>query len=268
MTTSPSVSNAETSDVAQSGSGIRRLGLAMAIYALSIVICTAALAVLVGYPGIVDSPAGDALSVFNEHRTLAIVFFYLFAAAGLLFSIIALAVPRPLGASRSTFTAVFISAGAVSGLLRCMGALRWCLVAPKLSAQYVDPASSPAAKEAARTGWLVVNAVLGDLAGDMLGFGLSALFLAGIAHTLNRTGQVGRAWTRTAQILSVYGLLEFATFVLPENLAAVADILFPLSYILSILWLGITGLRLYLRRHPRPVREIAPRTQRAKSANR
>lgn len=247
MTSFTAFKRRDPADEAPDGLTTRRLGLAMAIYALMVLICTAVLGVAVGFPGIVDKPAGAALRLFYEHRTVAVVFFYLFAGAGLLFSVIAIAAPRLLGAGKSTFTAVFTAAGVAAGLLRCIGFLRFSLIAPQLSQQYVNN-DSPAAKEAARTGWLIVNAVVGEIVGDLLAFGLSAVFIAGIAYTLGRTGRFSRWWTLMGQILSVYGLLELATFVLPKPLTGVAGFLFPLSYAASILWLGATGLRLYYHR--------------------
>jgi ABC-type tungstate transport system substrate-binding protein len=218
------------------------LGRGLLAYAVLRIACTGALSLTVGFPGIVDAPPEEALRAIHDHTT-ATALFYPFAASGVLLAALALTAyrlltrdgPAGLGALLTT------AAGVTAGLAQAIGALRWPVVAPTLADQYLS-AADPMAREAARTGWLVVNALAGHLTEDLIGFVLAALALAGFARAL--TPRLGQAWTTVGAALAVFGALEFSTFVLPEPVAAVVDIPFSATYALALVWLAATGVRL------------------------
>ncbi|MFN8076011.1 MAG: DUF4386 family protein [Kineosporiaceae bacterium] len=153
------------------------------------------LAVSFGWPAVLDAPAAEALPAFAEQRGAVAAFFLVQLAGSLALSPAVLglhrlaAARRPAGPGLQALTAL----GVAALVVQCLGWVRWPIAVPHLADAYLDPAASPAAREATAASYEVLNAYAGGALGEHLGWLLQAVWAVGIAAVLVRRRVLPRA---------------------------------------------------------------------------
>ena len=204
------------------------------------------LASIYQYPDILRRPAGEALDLFAGGGPFLILTWYAFAIAALALAPMALALsitPERLKSAPalSIGAALF---GALAGVMRAIGLLRWVFAIPAVAAAHADPAATDAARYQAERTFDLLNAWGGVAIGEHLGQLLTVLFVLLLSLV---------QWRENARITAVAGFATAAAVAIGtgEGLAIALGgngEIFSLATIAGFMgltvWLILTGINL------------------------
>lgn len=196
-----------------------------------------------GYDDILREPAAVVLQRFHEGGSPLVLAWLAFAMSALLFIVVVHSFNRLFDAHRvhDRGTAIL---GISSSLAQAIGLLRWVLVIPGLATTYVDPATSPATREATLVVFDAVHRYGGMVLGEMVGQLLLAAWTGLVAVRLMRSRLVPR-WLAAAGLLTlplwVLGQTELIHGVVPD-VPAIEVI--PLAFMGWEAWLAALAVAL------------------------
>lgn len=157
-----------------------------------------------GYDDILREPAADILTRFHAGGPALVTAWLAFGLGALLFIPAALALERLLPVRGALPLAI------ASATAQAIGLLRWVLVVPGLAGAYVDPAASPATRDALVVVFDAVHHYGGMVIGEMVG----QLLLAGWTALVSFELWLSRALPRG---LAVMGALTLPLWLLGQS---------------------------------------------------
>ncbi|GAB2453482.1 DUF4386 domain-containing protein [Nocardia tengchongensis] len=141
----------------------------------------AGLGAVFDYPRVLSRPGAEVLASFRMHESAVVAWFSMLAVGALLFVPIALGVGRRADSARMRWA---VRAGVAAGVVQAAGLLRWPLLVP-------GPATRSASEfgsSTAVTEFEFRNRVLGSVAGETLGYSLTAVWTVLVASILWHKG--------------------------------------------------------------------------------
>jgi Domain of unknown function (DUF4386) len=197
------------------------------------------------YPDILRQEPGTILTRFHDGGTALLLRWWGFALVALAFVPIGVAVPVVL-APGTQVTSVVAALGIAAGLVQVIGLIRWPFLVPELARRYVDPATTPQARETVELIFSSVHRLLGVGIGEHLGYLLTGLWSAGLALAIAVTpAAIVPAWLAVPGVIVglalIVGSLEF---VGPNEATgwSVAEKLVPIAYVGWSAWLIVLGI--------------------------
>jgi hypothetical protein len=225
-----------------SGRGLGTLAIVNAVAGL---VGFIALALVFDFPAVLDAPAGEALRLFAANQTVVVASYYLLAATGIGFAVLAVGLHRRLDSPPAGLLAGITVLGVLAGLAQTIGFIRWPFLVPVLSDQWAagtDRASVATVYEA-------FNTYAGAAIGEHLGWALQAAWGVGVAVALQRTGTIGNALARTGLVLAAgFGALTVTAFALPGAAGEATEAIQGPVYSLWVVWTAVLGAVLLRRR--------------------
>ena len=198
-----------------------------------------------GYDDILREPAAVVLQRFNQGGSPLVLAWLAFAMSALLFIVVVHCFNRLFDVQRISDRGTTIL-GIGSSLAQAIGLLRWVLVVPGLAATYVDPATTPATREATLVVFDAVHRYGGMVLGEMVGQLLLAAWTGLVSIRLVRSGLVPR-WLAAAGLLTiplwVVGQTELIHSVVP---AVPAVEVIPLAFMGWEAWLAALAVALWV----------------------
>ncbi len=224
----------------------RRLTAALLIVVpIAFTVCFTLLQALFEYPAILRQPTADILTKFAAGGPALVAVWYALTLTALLFIPIAILLHRALAGPEATATLQVATAfGIVAGLTQALGFLRWPFLVPHLARVYLAPETGEPQRAVAALVFEAFHRYAGMGLGEHLGFLSTSVWTAGVALTLWRAPQFGRALGLSGVALAggiAAGLLEPAGWAFAGTINAV-------SYLAWAAWLVAVGVRLLLRR--------------------
>jgi hypothetical protein len=201
----------------QTAAAMRQLALSLIAFLLAATLPYAWLIENFGYDDILREPAAVILQRFHEGGSPLVLAWFAFAMSALMFIVVVHGFNRLFDTHgvRDRGTTIL---GIGSALAQAIGLLRWVLVIPGLAATYVDPATSPAARDATLVVFDAVHRFGGMVLGEMIGQLLLAAWTGLVAIRLMRSRLVPR-WLAAAGLLTlplwVLGQTELIHGVVP-----------------------------------------------------
>lgn len=193
------------------------------------------------YPDILRKPVSYILERFRAGGRRLVVTWYVFMASSMLFVVIAILLPQVLLAGQPVLLAAATVVGVLAALVQVLGLIRWPFLVPTLARTYLDPAASPATREAVAVIFDAFNTYLGVAVGEHLGYLLTAVWTALIAVGMIAGGLPLLGWLGLVPALGIFlGVFEPAGW---KPAAAINAI----SYVLWSLWLVVMGVVLFIR---------------------
>jgi hypothetical protein len=201
-----------------------------------------------GYPGILRQPASEILQRFAAGGHRLVLIWWGFAMSAVLLAPTVVLLSATLVGADQTIRSLATAIGLLAALVQVLGLIRWPFAVPHLARIATDPATSPAAADAADVTFQTLNRYLGVAVGEHLGY----LFTGGW------TALAGVALVQSATLHTVFGVagLVLAPLFLLGSLEFVgpfeprgwklAGTLVPFAYIGWSLWLLAVGIGLLL----------------------
>jgi Domain of unknown function (DUF4386) len=194
-----------------------------------------------GYDDILREPAAVVLQRFHEGGSSLVLAWFAFAMSALLFIVVVHGFNRLFDAHWVCDRGTTIL-GIGSALAQAIGLLRWVLVVPGLAATFVDPAASPAAREATLVVFDAVHRYGGMVLGELIGQLLLAAWTGLVSVQLLRSRIVPR-WLAAAGLLTVPLWLVGQTELLHSVVPSVPAIeVIPLAFMGWEVWLAALAL--------------------------
>ena len=197
------------------------------------------------YPDILRQEPGAILTRFHDGGTALLLRWWGFALVALAFVPIGVAVPVVL-APGTPVTSVVAALGIAAGLVQVIGLIRWPFLVPELARRYVDPATTPQARETVELIFSSVHRLLGVGIGEHLGYLLTGLWSAGLslAIAVSPAGFVPGWLAVPGVIVGVALMVGSLEFVGPNESTgwSVAEKLVPIAYVGWSAWLIILGI--------------------------
>lgn len=222
-----------------------QLGAALVVFLVAATVPYVWLIEHFGYDDILREPAAVVLQRFDQGGSGLVLAWFAFAMSALLFVVVARGFNRLFDAHGVGDRGATVL-GIGSALAQTIGLLRWVFVIPGLAATFVDPATSPASREATLVVFDAVHRYGGMVLGEMVGQLLLAAWTALVAVQLYRSGIVPR-WLSAAGLLTipfwVLGQTELLHGVVPD-LPAIEVI--PLAFMGWEAWLAALAVALLL----------------------
>lgn len=185
------------------------------------------------YPAILRQPASAVLARFQAGGPSLIAAWYVFALSAAAFLPLAGLAHQVLRAEGAPVLPIALVSGAAAGLVQALGLIRWPFLVPALARAYLDPAASPAGREAALALYAAFNAYAGQAVGEHLGYLFTALWTVLIALALRRSPLVW-PWFGPAGVLTGVGIL--AGLLEPAGVPG-AGLVNAVAYTAWALWL-------------------------------
>ncbi|MCX7382387.1 MAG: DUF4386 domain-containing protein [Alphaproteobacteria bacterium] len=176
---------------------LRTAGLALAGFAIAVNIPFTILVETFRYDAILREPAGVVLRSFHAGGPGLVLAWLGFALCALAFLPVAVAVDAGIRAAGRSWGALagFCAAGAA--IAQAVGLSRWVFAVPGIAAAYVDPAASPAQRDALIAIYQVLHQFAGVAIGEHIGQTLTAGWTFLVARAL-WAGGIGPRWLGAA----------------------------------------------------------------------
>lgn len=194
----------------------RATGLLIVLQSVLMLVPVVVLGGAINWPASLDEPASVILPLILEQRGAVAVGYSGYLLASLLLIPIAILLRQSLAGASASLLAVAAAFGALAGVLKLLGIVRWLVLMPALAEGYTDPATSPAGHEGITLLYDAFNRYAGGV-GENLGVMLfSGVFTALVAVALlRRPARAGRklpawvGWSGLAvAVIVLAGLLE------------------------------------------------------------
>jgi hypothetical protein len=200
------------------------------------------------YPNILRSPVGTVLSRFQAGGLQLKLLWYGFMLTAVLFAPLAVLMGQVLARDGLELVPVATAVGLLAATVQFLGLARWPFAVPALARTYVDPASSPATREAAAVVFDTLNRYLGVAVGECLGYLFTGAWtlLVGAAMLRSSTFDDWLGWPGIViGALLMLGSLEFVGRF-EEHGWKLAGTLVPIAYTVWSLWLVVAGIVLFV----------------------
>lgn len=167
-------------------------GLIIIVQSLVMLIPIVVLGGAIGWPASLDEPAAVVLPLIREQRGAVAAGYFAYLLASVLIIPMALLLHRLLDGQAGALLAVAAAFGALAGVLKGLGIVRWLVLMPALADTYVDPATSATTRETVTVMYDAFNRYAGGV-GENLGVMLFAgLFTVLLAAAIMRSPDLPR----------------------------------------------------------------------------
>lgn len=163
-------------------------GLAMALFAIAANIPYVLLIDRFGYDDILREPPLKVLTAFRAGGLELILIWLAFGLCALSFIAVAALADRAMRTASRPPGGWVLAVGIASAVVQAMGLSRWVFVVPGLAATALDPAVTPAAREAALVAYQALHQFAGVALGEHLGQLLLVAWTCGLSLTVLRGG--------------------------------------------------------------------------------
>ena len=197
-----------------------------------------ALGVVFDYPDILAAPTDEVLRSFAAGGDGLVALWYAFMLTAVGFAPISVLLPRALGLG-GTLAAMSVVFGVIAAALQFIGLARWPFLVPYLSDTYLDPQSTPAAREAAAVTFQAFHSFAGGALGEHLGYLFTAAWTLLLAAGIHRV--LGRPLLAALGAASALGVA--AGMLEPLGIEA-AGLVNAVAYSVWALWLVLVGVLL------------------------
>ena len=144
-----------------------------------------ALGAVFNYPDILDASTDEVLRSFAAEGGGLVALWYGFMLTAVMFAPIAVLLPRALGL-RGALGAMSVVFGVLAAAVQFVGLARWPFLVPYLSDTYLDPQSTPAARDAAAVTFQAFHNYAGGALGEHLGYLFTAAWTLMLAEGIHR----------------------------------------------------------------------------------
>jgi hypothetical protein len=158
------------------------------------------------YPAILRQPAGYVLERFQAGGAGLLATWYLFALSAAVFIPLAVMVHQVLKPDAPPYLSAATASGVTAGLVQVLGLIRWPFLVPALAQTYLDPAATPAQREAAALVFQAFNVYAGAAVGEHLGYLFTAGWTVLISLALWRSS-LAWPWLGGVGLLAGLGIL-------------------------------------------------------------
>ena len=190
------------------------------------------------YPDILRAPTDTILRQFLAGGSALIVMWYGLMFSAVLFIPLTVLLHKILAQENLPFLGLATTLGVIAGVVQFLGLIRWPFLVPYLAQTYLDPASSPATREAVAVVFQTFNQYAGVGLGEHLGFLFTSLWtvLIGLAMLKSPLFKPWLAWLGIVSAIGIFsGIFEQVGFQAAADINAI-------SYIVWSVWLIITGI--------------------------
>lgn len=223
----------------------RRLASAMLLFVVAATLSYSWLIEHFGYDDVLREPAADILAKFHAGGAPLVLAWFAFSMSALAFVPVALLTERLLQAHGVSASGARTLALA-SAVAQTIGLLRWVLVVPALATTFVDPASSPATRDAVLVVFDAVHRYGGMVIGEMVGQLLLAGWTAMVAVQLLRARVLPR-WVAALGLLTLPFWLLGQTELLHTVIPAIPSIeVIPLAFMAWEAWIVVMAAALLI----------------------
>lgn len=223
----------------------RQLAAAMLLFLVAATLPYSWLIEHFGYDDVLREPVADILTKFHAGGSPLVLAWFAFAMSALLFIPVALLMERLLQAHGACASGARTLALA-SAALQTVGLLRWVLVVPALATTFVDPASSPATRDAVLVVFDAVHRYGGMVIGEMVGQLLLAGWTAMVGVQLLRARVLPR-WVAALGLLTLPFWLLGQTELLHMVVPAIPSIeVIPLAFMAWEAWILLMAVALLI----------------------
>jgi Domain of unknown function (DUF4386) len=185
----------------QTVAAMRQLALSLIAFLVSATLPYLWLIEHFGYDDILREPAAVVLQRFHDGGSSLVLAWFAFAMSAFLFIAVVQSFNRLFDAHWVSDQGTMIL-GIASSLAQTIGLLRWVLVIPGLATAYVNPTTSPAAREATLIVFDAVHRYGGMVLGEMVGQLLLAAWTALVSIRLIRS-HIVPTWLAAAGLLTI-----------------------------------------------------------------
>lgn len=160
------------------------------------------------FPDILRKGADEVLPLFAQNQGMIVPTYYVFMLSSVLLIPIALLLRRMIvGVGPSSVLLDIATAfGVTAGVTQFLGFVRWPFMIPYLAETYLDPASSPATRDAVSVVYEGFNRYAGMAIGEHLGWLFLGLWLVTVSFAM--FGRLSRWLGGTALLLGVCFLVS------------------------------------------------------------
>lgn len=194
------------------------------------------------YDDILRKPVDYVLTRFHAGGARLILTWFVFGLAALLFIPASTLLHKIMARKDIPYLTAATLMGALSGLLQCIGLMRWVFVIPILANTYVDPAASAATRETVTVVYQAVHQYGGVVIGEQLGQTLLAFWTLGVGIAMLKSPffKPWVGWLGLATVpLWIFGQSELLATVIPSvpkwEVASV-------GFMIWEIWLIVTGI--------------------------
>jgi hypothetical protein len=188
------------------------------------------------YPDILRQPPAYVLETFAAGGNRLILTWLAFAWLGLPLLLAIVLLPKLYKDHSLPLLRIATTLGVIGAAGQIIGLLRWVFVVPVLAQVYLDPTSSPAAKEAALVVYQAFHQFGGVLLGEHIGqlFTIFWMFSASLVFLQNQLFRPWLAWLGFfASVIYFLAQGELLATVIPGF-----PVIGPAGLLGSLLWLG------------------------------
>lgn len=201
------------------------------------------------YPDILRQPTDYVLRQFQAGGSALIAMWYGLMLSAVLFVPLTVMLHKVLAQEQIPFLGVATTIGVIAGIVQFLGLIRWPFLVPYLAQTYLDPASSPATREAIAVVFQTFNQYAGVGVGEHLGYLFTSIWTVLIGLVMLKS-PLFKPWLGWLGIMSAIGI--FSGIFEPVGFPVAADIN-AISFMVWPVWLVITGIFM-LRARPNTVR--------------
>ena len=190
------------------------------------------------YPDILRAPTDQILRRFHAGGSGLVATWYGFLLSAITLLPVAIMLHKALARDDTPYLGVATMFGIVAGVVQVLGLIRWPFLVPYLSQVYVDPASSPATREAATVVFQAFHRYAGVAIGEHLGYLFTSVWAALIGLAMLKS-PLFRPWLGWMGIIAAACI--FVGIFEPLGLAA-AGAINAISYLAFAIWLVVIGV--------------------------
>jgi len=233
-----SVAQTTSQTTSQSATERRIAGLLLIITPIAFMTFFSILGAIFDYPAILRQPTELVLKRFQEGGAGLIATWYGMTMSAVIFIPLVLLVEKLFNATKAPLMRVATVIGVLAGAVQMLGFIRWPFLVPYLSQTFLDPASSPATREATAVVFQTFNQYAGVGIGENLGYLFTSVWTILFAISMFRSPRFPN-WLGIAGILPALGI--FIGMAEPAGLEIAAPIN-AVAYILWAIWLVVVGI--------------------------
>lgn len=190
------------------------------------------------YPDILRAPTDTILRQFQAGGSALIAMWYGLMFSAVLFVPLTVLLHKNLAQEKLPFLGVATTFGVIAGVVQFLGLIRWPFLVPYLAQTYLDPAASPATREAAEVVFQTFNHYAGVGVGEHLGYLFTSVWTLLISLVMLKSS-LFKPWLGWLGIVSAIGI--FSGILEQVGFQAAADIN-AISYIVWSVWLILSGI--------------------------
>ena len=196
------------------------------------------------YPGILRSPTEDILIRFDAGGVGLKLVWFGFMLTAVLFAPLAVLMGQVLAPDGLAVVPTATVVGVLAAVVQFLGLARWPFLVPALARAQIDPASTPAMREATKVVFDVFHRYLGVGIGECLGYLFTGAWslLVGIAMLRSSAFEPWLGWPGIIVGLFLgVGSLEFVGRF-EEQGWRLAGAIVPIAYVAWSIWLIVSGV--------------------------